>query len=84
MKRVLGIGLALFLTFACFYASRYWIFDLWPRDGLAGISFLRPNGNLLAPVLRGTDARPFELILWAVSVFLSLTVVQFLWARIFK
>ncbi len=81
MKRGIGLFLAVICTGIAFYSSRFWLFRLWPRDGLLNIEFLRPQGNILSVVLRGTDARPFELLIWAVLVFLSLTLLQWLWNR---
>lgn len=70
----------LFLTFVVgvvlLYLSRFWFLDLWPRAGLFGIEELRPGGDLIRRWLRGTPFAPFELILWAVGVFVVLTWIQ--------
>ncbi|MEL6101941.1 MAG: hypothetical protein AAFV87_02170 [Pseudomonadota bacterium] len=78
MTRVLSlIGVAV-IGFILFYASRFWYLSLWGRPGLFGSEALPPQGGLLGRWLRGTDAAPFELIIWAVAAFLILSAVQ--WA----
>ncbi len=62
------------------YLSRFWTFELWPREGLLGIEALHPRGNLVGRWLQGTPFRPFELLLWAIGVFLVLTWVQHLFS----
>ena len=83
MRRVLGTVLAAFLAALAIYVSRYWIFRFWDREGLLGVETLRPQGGLLRQYLRGTDAAPFDILLWGLAVFLVLTVLQFVWNRIF-
>ena len=70
------------LTAVFFYVSRFWDFRWWSRDGLFGIEALRPQGGLLASWLRGTDAAPFEFLIWAVGIFAILTVVQRIYDRL--
>lgn len=79
VRRVLGLAVAVIATLLLWYLSRFWIFQLWPREGLFGIAALRPQGGLLGQWLRGTDFAPFELLLWACGVFLMLTLLQRLW-----
>ncbi len=81
MRRVIGLAIAGFAAFVLFYLSRFWIFSLWPRDGLLGFKFLPPQGGLVGRWLRGTDFSAFELLIWAVLAFLLLTLVQKLWDR---
>jgi len=76
MKRALWIVIAAAVAVVLFYISRFWYLSLWPRSGLFGIEALRPQGGLLGRWLRGTDFAPFELLIWAVSAFLVLTVLQ--------
>lgn len=64
------------LVFVAFYVSRFWNFRLWERPGLFGLSELPPQGGLVARWLRGSDFSPFELIIWALVVFLVLTLFQ--------
>lgn len=67
---------ALLLGAILFYVSRFWIFDLWPRDGLFGIAALRPRGNLVQGWLGGTRLWPFDLLIWSTGAFLVLTLAQ--------
>ena len=76
MKRALALVLVALVALIFFYLSRFWYLRLWDRDGLLGFQEIRPQGNLLAVWLRGTDFAPFELLLWAIGVFLILTVLQ--------
>ena len=76
MKRALILLLVALLGLIMLYLSRFWVFELWSRPGLFGLSELRPNGGLLARWLRGTPFAPFELLIWAAGVFLILTYLQ--------
>lgn len=76
VKRIFGLLGAFVLAALLAYISRFWIFDLWARDGLFGIKILTPRGGILGNQLRGTALAPFALLLWAVGAFLLLTVVQ--------
>ena len=76
LKRSLGVALAVATGAVLWYLSRFWIFSLWPREGLFGIGELRPQGGLVSQWLRGTEFAPFELILWACGVFLILSLLQ--------
>lgn len=77
MTRLLALPVAaLLLGAVLFYVSRFWIFDLWPREGLFGIAALRPGGNLVQGWLGGTPFWPFDLVIWAVIAFLLLTLAQ--------
>lgn len=76
MKRVFLLILMLCLGIVMLYLSRFWFLDLWPRSGLFGWQELRPGGGLLGRWLRGTPFAPFELLIWACSVFLILTFLQ--------
>ena len=78
MKRVLLLILVAAVATLMLYLSRFWFLDLWPRAGLFGISDLRPGGGLLDRWLRGTQFRPFELLIWSCGVFLVLTWLQWL------
>lgn len=75
-RRLLWLLAVALVGLALLYISRFWTFDLWSREGLFGWRALPPRGNLLANWLRGTPARPFDLILWSILVFLVLTLVE--------
>ncbi len=76
IRRVLFLGLSAALGVWFYYISRFWDLRLWDREGLFGIEALRPQGGLLARWLRGTDLAPYELLIWVVAFFLSLTILQ--------
>ena len=76
MRRVLLLVFVLLVGAIMLYLSRFWFLDLWPRSGLFGFRELRPDGGLLARWLRGTPFVQFELLIWVVGVFMSLTFLQ--------
>ena len=76
MRKILFLIVTGLLALTLFYMSRFWFLSLWPRSGLFGIETIRPQGGLLSRWLRGTEAAPFELILWAIGCFLVLSVAQ--------
>ncbi len=76
IRHIVMIALMLLVTAILLYLSRFWIFSWWGRDGLLGFEALRPQGDLISRWLRGTDFRPFELLLWVVGGFLILTWLQ--------
>ncbi|WP_223423752.1 hypothetical protein [Tateyamaria pelophila] len=82
MKRIFWLGLVTGVGIVLLYLSRFWIWSVWPRSGLFGLEDLRPQGGLLATWLRGTDFAPFELLVWAIGVFLILTILQKLYDRL--
>jgi hypothetical protein len=83
-RRVLSLLIVAIVTIILLYLSRFWVFDLWSRAGLFGVTELRPDGGLLARWLRGTPFAPFELLIWACGVFVVLTWVQKLYDRFGK
>ncbi len=76
IRRLFWLAVMTLVGLTLFYVSRFWIFRLWGREGLFGIPAIRPQGGLLARWLRGTELAPFELLIWAVAVFLILTILQ--------
>ena len=81
MTRVIGMALAVLLAACAWYASPWWPFRWWDREGLLGIQALRPQGDIAASLTRGTPLAPHELILWGIGVFLLLTAIQKVWTR---
>jgi hypothetical protein len=75
-KRLIAMALTFLVAAILLYLSRFWIFELWARPGLFSINELRPQGGLLGRWLRGTSFAPFELLIWAVGLFLVLTWLQ--------
>ena len=84
MRRVLGLVFALILIALLAYLSRFWVFDWWGRDGFLGVEALRPGGDLWRGWMRGLGLGAFDLLLWAVAAFATLTVAEKLWSRIFR
>ena len=82
MSRVLGLILAFLLAVILIYISRFWVFDLWPREGLFGIDYLRPEGDILRRELRGTFLAPYDLLIWVGGGFFVLTVMEKIWVRL--
>ena len=76
MKKLFWLLVISLIAAIFFYLSRFWTLRLWDRDGLFGLTELRPQGGLLNTWLRGTSVQPFELLIWAVGVFIILTMVQ--------
>jgi hypothetical protein len=82
MRRVLLLALTALVAACLYYLSRFYAFRLWDREGLFGVSEIRPQGGLLAQWLRGTDFAPFELLIWVVAGFLLLTLLEKLFGLI--
>ncbi|MGF1621074.1 MAG: hypothetical protein ACFCUR_10715 [Rhodomicrobiaceae bacterium] len=82
ITRIAGLLTAFLLAAFIAYASRYWIFDLWGREGLFGVSWLPPQGGLIRSWTGGTMWSPFDIILWGIAAFLLLTFVQAIRDRI--
>lgn len=76
MRRVLMLLLIACLAAIFFYLSRFWYLSLWHRPGLFGLEALRPQGGLVGQWLRGTNAAPFELLIWALGCFAILSLAQ--------
>ncbi len=83
IARALGGLFTVALAVIALYVSPYWVFRLWDRGGLFDIGWLRPQGDLVAQWLRGTPFQPYDIPLWGIGVFLTLTALQWLWRRLF-
>ena len=79
IRKIFWLAVMAVLTAAAYYLSRFWEFRLWGREGLFGLEELRPQGGLVARWLRGTDAAPFELLIWVLGIFVILTLLQMLY-----
>jgi len=82
MARIIGLILAILLAIVFLYVSRFWVFDLWGREGLFGIEYLRSGGDLLRRELRGTFFAPYDLLVWVAGGFVILSVLDNVWSRI--
>ena len=81
IRKIVGWSLFALVALILFYISRFWDFRLW-SGGLFGIEALRPQGGLVAQWLRGTPLAPYELIVWLVGGFLTLSAVEWLFSRL--
>lgn len=79
-KRLIGVLVALALLAIVVYVSRFWMFDLWPREGLFGIETLRPGGDLWRRWMRDLGLGTYDILLWAVAGFALLSVAQKIWS----
>lgn len=84
MKRMLSLSIAFIAGTILLYISRFWPFQLWDRPGLYGFKELPPTGGLLRRWLRGTDLSAYELLIWALLVFICLTLLQKLSDRLIR
>lgn len=75
-RRIVTLFLVALMAAIFFYLSRFWYLSLWPRPGLFGLAELRTQGGLVAQLVRGTNAAPFELLIWVLGCFGVLTVAQ--------
>lgn len=82
MSRIIGLILAILLAVIFLYISRFWTFGLWGREGLFGIEYLRPGGDLLRRELRGTPFAPYDLLVWVAGGFFVLTMLEKVWVRV--
>lgn len=82
LKRIAGLLIASLLAILVAYASRYWIFDLWPREGLFGLGGLPPEGAIIRRITGGTILAPFDILLWGIGAFLFLSFAQFICDRL--
>jgi hypothetical protein len=82
MSRIIGLTLAILLAVIFLYISRFWIFDLLGREGLLGIEYLRPGGDILRRELRGTPLAPYDLLVWVAGGFFLLTMLEKLWGKV--
>lgn len=82
LRRVLILILIAALGAGLLYVSRYWPLRLWDRPGLFGLSELPPQGGLLGRWLRGSPLAPFELLIWVLLVFASLSAAQWLSSKL--
>ena len=82
MARIFGLILAILLAIVFLYISRFWIFDFWGREGLFGVEYLRPGGDLLRRELRGTFFAPYDLLVWVAGGFIILSMLDNIWSRV--
>lgn len=83
-RRIIGLAVAAILIVALAYVSRFWAVPLWGREGLFGLGWLKPGGDLWRGWMRELGLGPYDLILWAVGAFFVLSVAQKIWDRVFR
>lgn len=77
MRKILSICVTVVAGLALLYLSRFWPFELWPRNGvLAGLGF-RPGGDLVRFWVRGTQLAQFDFLIWGIVGFITLSVLEF-------
>lgn len=82
MVRIISLFSVVLLAFVFLYILRFWVFDLWGREGLFGVEYLRPGGDILRRKLRGTFLAPYDLLVWVCGGFLVLTLLEKLWGKL--
>ena len=60
MRRAAGLCLALILAVALAYVSRFWVVELWGREGLFGVGEVRAGGDLWRGWMRGIGLGAFD------------------------
>lgn len=85
---VLGLLPVAVLATVLLYFSRYWPFRLWSDDGLLGLSWLPPEGNVLAYQvdriwqLTGIwQLGALDIVVWGIACFIILSGLDWLWTR---
>jgi hypothetical protein len=81
-----GLGLAGGLFAVVLYASRYWPVQLWSRDGLFGIGWLPPGGDVLRHQMNALwrslgirQLEAFDVLIWGLAIFGFLSILQWIW-----
>ncbi len=76
LAHIVGVAWAGLLTAILYYSSRLWTFQApWGREGLFGVSELRPGGDIIRPLLRGTWASDFDIVIWGAGAIVLLSVL---------
>lgn len=86
---LVGFLIVASITVLLLYLSEFWQFRLWGREGLFGLEWLRPQGNIvgreLGQLLRGSGFGALgnlDILLWVMGSFLALTWLDRLWKRV--
>lgn len=81
-----GLALAALFAGVLLYASRFWIWRFWEKEGLFGLEYLRRDGDVLRGHLRdlakslGTgEINAFDILVWGLLIFAVLSALQWLW-----
>lgn len=84
MRYFLAIILVVVVSVVLLYLSMFWPFEFWARRSFLGEMGLRPGGDMIGFWLRGTPFAQFDLLIWIVGSFLSLTVTEKLVQKLVK
>ncbi|WP_371224852.1 hypothetical protein [Roseovarius sp. 2305UL8-3] len=76
MRRALSILIVLCVATVLLYLSRFWPLELWGRRSALGELGLRPGGGMVQFWLRGTPLAQFDLIIWVVGSFITLSLTE--------
>lgn len=81
-----GLALTALFAGALLYASRFWAWRFWEKDGLFGLEYLRRDGDQLRGHLRDVskglgvgEVNAFDILAWGLLIFLALSLLQWLW-----
>lgn len=91
LRTFIGLSLGAILTAAFLYLSQFWVYRLWTRADLEGTPWLawaRPDGDLVTRWLRAlprdvVNWGDYAVIIWGVGAFLVLTLLQWIWGKVF-
>ncbi len=85
---VVGLVIAGGLAAALLYVSRFWTWRFWGNDGLFGQQALGPGGDQLrrglgqgAGALGVWELNAFDVLVWALAIFVVLSLIQWLWDK---
>lgn len=83
-----GLALAALLAAIGLYASRFWVWRLWEKDGLFGVGVLGRDGDIVRRQVREAanglglwELNAFDILIWAALAFLLLSLLQWLWSK---
>lgn len=82
MRRMIAILIVICVAIILLYVSRFWPVELWGRRSPLGELGLRPGGGMVQFWLRGTPLAQFDLIIWVVGSFITLSLTEKLVQRV--
>jgi hypothetical protein len=82
MRHVAGLAIAVMLTLALLYTSRFWIWTApWADTGLFGLRILSPHGDVVRALLGDTALAEYDLLVWGGGGVVVLSLLQWLASR---
>ena len=82
IAHVVGLVWVAALVAVILYASRFWVWAFWTRDGLFGQTWLSPGGDLLRQQLRGLGIANYDIAVWGGGAIVLLSVLAWVIGRI--